>query len=336
MDDYTDRLEYLYSKLSKESRVRLGIQKRNIILKCDYEGDEEVDCMDNITQLFDFHNGNCYTANAIWGEPSKTGFVATHWNPKNSDPCEIKLYVNMEANDYTPMDSTVRLNFILHSPYIIPKTNHQAMEFLPGFRYKMRIDKKIFRFLPPPYKTACFDYSSLKEKRMNATMTEEDCFDECFWNSSLHVCGCTNERLGVLLGGKVCDENDCLDEVYKRHFNSCFSMCPKACSEENYSITSMDVLPWPSFNHQYEEFPQVHFDNITHARSSLLRLRIWYPRMIETTYSHQPKYEGIELFGALGGYIGLWLGVSLTTLYDIMVPLCARGLRATNNFLFQK
>ncbi|XP_076314658.1 uncharacterized protein LOC143226996 [Tachypleus tridentatus] len=45
MENYVDRLENIYKKLDKKSRIRLGLQKTDVILECKYEGDENVNCM---------------------------------------------------------------------------------------------------------------------------------------------------------------------------------------------------------------------------------------------------------------------------------------------------
>ncbi|GIY36241.1 uncharacterized protein CEXT_311191 [Caerostris extrusa] len=35
-------------------------------------------------------------------------------------------------------------------------------------------------------------------------------------------------------------------------------------------------------------------------------------------YSHRPQYEDIEIFSFMGGYIGMWLGISLIAVFDFL------------------
>ncbi|GFW85590.1 uncharacterized protein TNCV_852421 [Trichonephila clavipes] len=35
-------------------------------------------------------------------------------------------------------------------------------------------------------------------------------------------------------------------------------------------------------------------------------------------YSHRPQYEDIEIFSFFGGYIGMWLGISLIAVFDLL------------------
>ncbi|UYV73408.1 hypothetical protein LAZ67_10003076 [Cordylochernes scorpioides] len=42
-----------------------------------------------------------------------------------------------------------------------------------------------------------------------------------------------------------------------------------------------------------------------------------------TNYIYKPKYEPIEVFSFIGGYIGIWLGISLSSLADLLKILVA-------------
>ncbi|GBO11395.1 hypothetical protein AVEN_264954-1 [Araneus ventricosus] len=37
-----------------------------------------------------------------------------------------------------------------------------------------------------------------------------------------------------------------------------------------------------------------------------------------TNLTYNPKFESLELFSAVGGYMGMWLGISLVAVYDFV------------------
>ncbi|GIX95406.1 hypothetical protein CEXT_29861 [Caerostris extrusa] len=45
-------------------------------------------------------------------------------------------------------------------------------------------------------------------------------------------------------------------------------------------------------------------------------IRLSFDKFDITTYSYTPKFELIETFCYLGGYVGIWLGISLVAVFD--------------------
>ncbi|XP_076315734.1 epithelial sodium channel subunit beta-like [Tachypleus tridentatus] len=312
------RVEKEYHKLNRSTRIELGIKKEEFVLKCNFENH---DCLENVVQFYDYRYGNCYTLNAKWGSTSSKLMMATEWDPREPDPTELKFWLYLNTKDYTVMESTPRARFTIHSPYEVPKTKNLGMNLIPGYYYKYQLATTIVESLPPPYSTNCKEYQIIKERRVNATMTQMDCIDECVSKETTNTCGCTYERLYLLFGSPMCphDDNDCLHEAYENIMKKCFVFCRKPCRETTYSIVASDFYLWPEYMKDvWSYFKWLKFDNITHARNNLLRLKIYYQKMIRTVYKHRPRYEPIEVFSVLGGYIGLWLGVSFSALYQYL------------------
>ncbi|CAL1262362.1 unnamed protein product, partial [Larinioides sclopetarius] len=47
-------------------------------------------------------------------------------------------------------------------------------------------------------------------------------------------------------------------------------------------------------------------------------VRLSFDKFDITTYSYTPKFELIETFCYLGGYVGIWLGISLVAIFDFV------------------
>ncbi|GIY11580.1 hypothetical protein CDAR_164451 [Caerostris darwini] len=56
------------------------------------------------------------------------------------------------------------------------------------------------------------------------------------------------------------------------------------------------------------------FDDIAHVEVNL-------DGMQTTTYTYSPKYQNIETFSYVGGYVGMWLGISLVAVFDFLETL---------------
>ncbi|CAL1291835.1 unnamed protein product [Larinioides sclopetarius] len=52
-------------------------------------------------------------------------------------------------------------------------------------------------------------------------------------------------------------------------------------------------------------------------------LLILFKRTQVNVYRYRAKYESIELFSLLGGFVGIWLGVSLIALLDFLESMVA-------------
>lgn len=63
--------------------------------------------------------------------------------------------------------------------------------------------------------------------------------------------------------------------------------------------------------------------NVTEARRDLVRLRLTYRTMDVLEWSHRPEYPAFKVFSMLGGFVGLWLGVSCATLAENMIGIAA-------------
>ncbi|XP_018496396.1 degenerin unc-8 [Galendromus occidentalis] len=158
------------------------------------------------------------------------------------------------------------------------------------------------------------------------------CDRECAFNASLLMCRCVRRDIALPYevewdkepSGKrrFCD-NDItftrcwvrvLDEVEK-----CIDKhCKKQCWEDQYEV-SITQDPWPDpyfFEEEKEKFKRIDIRNFREARNNLTKIRIVFGTLNKITYRHRAKYEQIELFSYMGGFIGIWIGVSFLNVLD--------------------
>nr|XP_042903002.1 uncharacterized protein LOC107442491 [Parasteatoda tepidariorum] len=57
--------------------------------------------------------------------------------------------------------------------------------------------------------------------------------------------------------------------------------------------------------------------NVENCRVSLITIEYSFRQFQLKRHIYQPKYNSIELFSYIGGYMGLWLGISLIPIFDL-------------------
>ncbi|XP_054718983.1 uncharacterized protein LOC129228331 [Uloborus diversus] len=51
---------------------------------------------------------------------------------------------------------------------------------------------------------------------------------------------------------------------------------------------------------------------------SEIEIDVLFDRFQITNLTYNPKFESLELFSVIGGYMGMWLGISLVAVYDFI------------------
>ncbi|GFR05188.1 uncharacterized protein TNCT_564361 [Trichonephila clavata] len=54
------------------------------------------------------------------------------------------------------------------------------------------------------------------------------------------------------------------------------------------------------------------------CKCSTIDIDVLFDRFEITSLTYNPKFESLEIFSVIGGYLGMWLGISLVTVYDFI------------------
>ncbi|CAL1284915.1 unnamed protein product [Larinioides sclopetarius] len=190
----------------------------------------------------------------------------------------------------------------------------------------------VVHVLPYPYQTNCKNYSQLKEIRTRSKQTQEGCMSECCVKLHVKYCNCTVHRLSLIYDIRTCwknEEEQCLKDHDQIAKDLCYPQCRMSCTKITYAYMSVD-----SFTLQQGACSDVDMFNRTLSKEdeeNLICLRVYYASADSEVYRHVPKYNGIQVFSIIGGYIGLWLGVSLLDIHGYImngVFLCCAKRKA--------
>ncbi|GFT11403.1 acid-sensing ion channel 4 [Nephila pilipes] len=179
--------------------------------------------------------------------------------------------------------------------------------------------------MPTPFRDHCVDY----EKHQGSSVrSQKDCVRTCIQTENFAKCGCIDQTLSVMNNLKHCNLTNqtqmcCLNDVLEKMSNSGPTCdCPQPCRSISYNEILSRAI-WPSKASILKE-PST----FQYFRDDKIRLTIFYTSLERTVYKQKAKFEGFKLLSFLGCELGLWLGLSLLGMFDILerLPLIVRRM----------
>lgn len=279
--------------------------------------------------------GNCYTFNKA---SSKRVKEVSLGGP--SYGLLMEFFVgDPDTQDRLEFSDGIFVN--IHNQSILPNLNSERILVPVGFDTALNVKRKFTSRLPKPYGNCLDDTSNQSSfssfyfdfivKTKSIPYTQKYCFELCVQNLIVKNCGCANFVLPFLNeSSTVCIETDQIDQIecsrkvindFESIANECKDACPLECNTIDYEVSSSS-LSYPSSyyqnllaNNSIIKSSGISYDNIPKA---VLRLNVFYDT---------PQYELIEeniaistdqFISNLGGTLGLYLGLSLLSLAEII------------------
>ncbi|XP_071036950.1 degenerin mec-4-like [Parasteatoda tepidariorum] len=247
----------------------------------------------------------CWTLNTIIGRPEIEP-------RKMSSMGEYLMSIRPHLEEYPVTLEVATVHASIHSPRQIlnPFTNGFNMDLNTIQTFRLRkVEKKL---LPAPYDTNCSDYIEIwKLRGGHGPTNQKECFEECQKNISLKYRGCFANYYKIPGNEKICSDKDLRVTVPENKIAECENEhCFPACFEESYEVTreitnKQLVKTHPNCPHQPVGY-------------QFIDVMVNMNGMETTTYTYSPKYQNIEIFSYIGGYVGMWLGISLVAVFDFL------------------
>lgn len=259
----------------------------------------------------DGHTGyrNCYTL--FSSVKSKTLKEHTLPVPKKKDSL-FHMVFEMEPKEYFRPDREVGAIVGIHSPNNIINPFYDGFVIKPGHIYSVHLKVVEEKLLPFPYETKCKDYNRMWEERgKKGPLSQEMCLGECVYNASMELCKCVVPNIMFYHEDKICteDELDCFDF----NITKCYNYCQQPCDFINFEYDVQERKLEDSEAQNIDDFYQDY--SITDHMAVVL---VFLKRPEIIIYNHRPQYEDIEVFSFMGGYVGMWLGISLIAVFDFL------------------
>ncbi|XP_023234651.1 uncharacterized protein LOC111634174 [Centruroides sculpturatus] len=230
---------------------------------------------------------------------------------------EMNVTFNPEETFYPTIPIGARLSVHSRTQLINPFINGVLIR--PGRKYGIQLRIIEHNLLPAPYRTNCKMYDRSHGKTRHILYSRDRCLIECSKINWIKKCGCVGEEYPFRFEGKFCDDFDSLQCVRNLNNEDCYQKCRINCRYYifRYSVDESpiecnnctDVLKNP-------ESVRKHGNRIKH---SLLSFFLKSPEIL--IYKYKPQFQVIEVFGYIGGYVGIWLGISLIAVFDLLETL---------------
>ncbi|GIX71882.1 degenerin deg-1 [Caerostris extrusa] len=218
---------------------------------------------------------------------------------------------------YLDITSSAGIRVVVHSPYEDPNPSENGFNISPGFETQVSLTKTSVQRLPAPYRDRCVEYKASNASDL-ASASHFSCIRECIQQTSQEICGCVDPFIPVGFQATSCNlknntQMSCLDDVLENMDENglpceCSSSLgwtedPRCDLYRDLNLGSVNLSEsYPiRKNRWYESFE-------TDPRA---KLKVFYGSLDHTIYSQRAMFSDSELYGQLGGHLGLWLGVSL-------------------------
>ncbi|GFY68500.1 acid-sensing ion channel 5 [Trichonephila inaurata madagascariensis] len=209
---------------------------------------------------------------------------------------------------------------IIHDPSEIPSPEEDGFIVGPGYEAIISLKQTILRRLPFPYKDHCVDYKAEGKKYI---FNKNDCVRTCIQEHNFASCGCIDQTLAVMNDLQPCnltkmEEVCCLDDVLNNMTKSGpICDCPLPCDSIYYNEkVSVALLSHEAFFKKENTLSGIYSKQVFKDR--ILRLNIFYLSLERHIYEQKPKYKVSEFLSNLGNQFGLWVGLSVVAVFELL------------------
>ncbi|XP_066300458.1 uncharacterized protein [Branchiostoma lanceolatum] len=336
-DDFSDITDI--STTSKHEVENLGHQKKDFILQCTY--DKKKCSLDDFKVSQNSKYGNCFTFNHDQDNVLETTKVGAGYG--------LKLTLNIEINEYIGIfgqDPGVKVT--VHTPGSTPLPEVDALSAEPGKSTFIGLKRRVVNRQPHPYGNCSL--STKSNSLYGGIYTYETCKRSCLQKALIEECGCSDELLAI--NSTICStlnetQECCRQRVRKEHENNKLACpCFQPCHEESHDVW-VSSSSWPSEAYSAYVLEKIHTrsrsknlpTNLDSIRKNLVRLNLYYQNLNYQEIMDVPSFTEEALFSSLGGLLGLYIGLSVITVFEFcnlivdMVKVFLKFRRAKDKFV---
>ncbi|KAK7062955.1 hypothetical protein SK128_018663 [Halocaridina rubra] len=273
------------------------------------------------------HYSRCYTFNSPNVENATTVTpwpkMITQAGPKNS----LHLTLNIESG-LSILTPEVGVRVIIHSPHLLPVPEEEGFNLGPGSS-SISVSRTLFERLDDPHGTCNEDY----DYKMPFMYSRKLCNELCLERAIRERCEC---RSGVspaynALGHNPdhqCDKTHpgdralfteiCMAMVSRDHLGGYLNcQCHEACREMDFrsQVTSSKINP-QYYSHLHQNRKAV--PSLCSSDMEMINLEIYLESMSYEVISESPTYTWDLLLSNVGGFMGLFIGMSVVTILELL------------------
>ncbi|KAG8181644.1 hypothetical protein JTE90_015286 [Oedothorax gibbosus] len=310
--------------------------------QCKIVGINDRNCNTENALIGSFYSKNdypsfCYTLYSHWGNPE-----AQVEKIKRSEKIVLDVFVDYSYQNRTaPLDlvqmpkytgiSSSAIQLAIHSRYLMASPFAVGKEFIGGKQYTIKLKQDEKHLLPSPYQTNCTDYMkewmakggtaplnplmAVEECKMKAYLEEFDCVPQ-FVDYPHNETLCRNLRHDA----SQLDDQICFPDAKKNIplVKAIEDKCNALLNKYNQPCDFMDYRQYMEEHLVYNEkiIYNCSREKLYTRRCQTITIVIDFEEFEISNVTYNPKYESMELFSSIGGYMGVYLGISIIAMYD--------------------
>lgn len=222
----------------------------------------------------------------------------------------MQLTIDFELNETFMPGRKPEGILAIHSPFDVVNPFQYGIRIKPKKIYNVHIKMTEEELLPLPYESDCINYTQeWLDAGKEGPRSQEMCKLICLHEAITKSCNCTGKFLSYPYEEDVCftDELTCFDSEAQTELVLCLTLCKDDCEKQKFSTVVEERVVEEADWEKKEDKEQ---------RKSYVYLYLSDPEVV--VYRHRPRYETVEVFGYIGGYSGVWLGISLVAVIDFI------------------
>ncbi|XP_074594392.1 epithelial sodium channel subunit alpha-like [Brevipalpus obovatus] len=318
-------------KKDKKITLRLGHQFEQMVLRCTIKS---TNCTHSKSFAFSFTptEGNCFTYKSQTWEGKRHKHVRQEETSLAGVDHGLELVLNLEVGEYLPGTAQVGALVMVHAPDEFGISASEAIFVGPEKTSYIGLKMTRITRLPSPYPEHCIDHwpeALTGSLTRNSTYSQQACLKICLQRTIQTKCQCQSAFLNQLelndTNLRICDTRrkntrKCVEEVMLRpesKIDDC--LCPPRCQVTQYEKT-VSLAKWPSRE------DRVSFDRggkITNFQS-LAKVVVYFQTMTMQEVAQQGAWTTAKLLSSLGGFMGMYVGFSFLSLFEVLEVLARR------------
>jgi hypothetical protein len=340
---------YKMNGLNETEKRKLSHPLEEILLSCSFNS---LSCsINDFSWFFDPIIGNCWIFNSGQNQTGQRVPLSSNSFPGLKYGLRTTFYVNFCENLTTfnsfVADGVGALVRIDNSSYL---TDHDygGIRIMPGYYTSISISRSFKSTLPKPYSNCLIDnqtnagfHSELFDLIQNSPYryTQPMCFTQCQQKYIYSKCNCTDPSVTSLFSSvPQCiplEQLVCMVNLYKTLLftndfiqENCLTECPLECYFDQFdeSLSSSELQP-KLFLDYLNSNPKLAADFTTNkidlntVKQSFATLHIFYKSLSYDTFTESPQTNLVWLFASIGGYLSLFLGISVFSVFEAIQVL---------------
>ena len=238
---------------------------------------------------------------------------------------------------------SVGAHIFIHNDSLTPSP-FEGIDLDVGHITNIAVQKSYISKLPKPYSDCTENLDDINSFdsdlfrfiiQLNNTYRRSDCYNLCYQNKLYQECSCQDSSFSKFIPNSgICStqtESNCLYKVFsdfsEKGFNElCSDYCPAECQSIQYSISTSsssypsrayayNMLQDPSLLNRFDNPSQVTYETI---KESTLGVSVYFDALESTNIEESPQIEFVDLIAGIGGTLGLFLGISVLSLFEFV------------------